>query len=118
MIFKKRKGDSNMSTNEGKTVLLIHDRIKKNPLNTYPAKNIDDMVTTLRTYGLIEPLAVIGPDEEACYVLISGERRLEALKKLNEEEPTEDEERKWPVNIPCHVIGPADMPEDDQKLLI
>lgn len=107
-----------MSTNEGKTVLLTHDRIKKNPLNTYPAKNIDDMVTTLRTYGLIEPLAVIGPDEEECYILISGERRLEALKKLNEEESTEDEERKWPVNIPCHVIGLADMPEDDQKLLI
>lgn len=86
--------------------------IEPSGFNSFDAKNYDDLKNSIRAMGLITPLSVIGPSEEGMYQIISGERRYRALSELNEE--TDGAFSK----IPCYIIGPFDMDEAEQKLLI
>lgn len=100
--------------NEGRGFEYIpYDRIKANPLNTYEIENIETLKDEiLTTRGLVTPLSVIGPNEDGDYILISGERRLNAIGILREQESDIYD------SLPCFIIGPANMGELEQTLAI
>lgn len=67
------------------------DYIAPNKLNTMPMTNIDDLKASISSHGLQEKIIVrpVRQEEYAelkkMYVVISGHRRLQALKELNQE---------------------------------
>lgn len=67
------------------------DYIAPNKLNTMPMTNIDDLKASISCHGLQEKIIVrpVRQEEYAelkkMYVVISGHRRLQALKELNQE---------------------------------
>lgn len=66
------------------TVLDIND-IYTNPLNKAPIVAIEDLILSIKENGLQTPL-IVYKKENHCYVLINGERRYNALKKLGYED--------------------------------
>mgnify|MGYP003289561801 CR=1 FL=1 len=87
----------------------------------------------LKNGGLVQPVSVIGPTEDNKYVLISGHRRIKCLCEIRRDgHPGKYDKRAYIMQardfvknnnsyfdrIPCYVIGAADMPIDDQKLLL
>lgn len=86
--------------------------IHPSPLNNYEISDIDEMKRFIQSCGLITPLSVVGPDKDGKYEILSGERRYTALKELMEENPS------FGKQIPCYLVGTADMPTLEKKLLI
>ena len=97
---------------ENELCYIEEAQIIPNPLNHFPVDGIEEMAGSLRSYGIVTPLTVIGPKEDGTYTLIAGERRLTAFRKLREEGETES------GKLPCYVIGTKEMPETEQELLI
>lgn len=95
-----------------KQVNLDVSQIIANPLNDFAMEDIAELKNSLMTYGLLEPLGVIGPLDDGTYMLLSGERRLNALNSLFEEQKIE------PFQIPVFILGDKDMDEVQQKLII
>ncbi len=63
---------------------LEPDKIKINPMQPrkrFSDQQMDELVASIREYGIIQPLIVSG--EDGGYELIAGERRLRAAKILN-----------------------------------
>lgn len=87
-------------------------KIKPNPFNNYDMDNLEELKNSIISNGLITPISVIGPDENNEYVLIAGERRLNIFKELSKS--GEEKYQKMPV----YIVGPIDMDETAQKLLI
>lgn len=87
-------------------------KLQASGFNTYAVSEIDSLIEEIRTAGLITPLSVIGPLENECYRVLSGERRLTALNRMH------DEDHEMYEFVPCYVIGDADMPEAAQKLIL
>lgn len=88
------------------------EMLEPSPYNSFDVENYDDLKNSIRAMGLITPLSVIGPSAEGKYQIISGERRYRALTELNAETDAAFAE------VPCYIIGPFDMDEAEQKLLI
>ena len=65
------------------------------------AMNIDELVESIREHGLISPLAVSKKKDH--YLVIAGERRLQALDKL-----------KW-KEVPCVILN---VPGEDERLFM
>lgn len=112
---KKQEGvvktmtDNSITTDNRQTKIQI-DKIIPNPLNTFEITDIEDLRANIAMNGLLTPLTVLS-DTDDTYILISGERRYHALKQLAKENPAFQE-------VPCYVVGNADMPEVEQRLLI
>lgn len=87
-------------------------KIRKNPLNTYNAEELDDLKNSIVANGLITPISVIGPDAEDRYTLIAGERRLNIYTELFESGKEEYSQ------LPAYIVGNADMGTTEQQLLI
>lgn len=95
-----------------KQITVTADQIECNPLNDFDISDLDEMQNDLMLYGLINPIAVIGPSETGKYMLISGERRITAIRKIREKDSEKFSE------ISANVVGPYDMDQSIQKLLI
>lgn len=87
------------------------DKLRNSPLNSYSMDDMPELVGSIKSCGLIEPLSIIGPDEDGYYEVLSGNRRLHALRGINEETG----EYSF---VPCHIVGTFDMTELEQKLVI
>lgn len=85
------------------------DNIELNPENFYSIDGIDELANLIKLYGLEQPLVVTRTGEEH-YLLMTGERRITAMKKLRE---TGD----WGQLAPCIVkdMDNIDLPLSDQK---
>ena len=62
------------------------DLIKLNPYQprtNFNQKDIDDLASSIKELGLIQPITVKSDDNDDNYELISGERRLRSFKQLN-----------------------------------
>jgi len=62
------------------------DLIKLNPYQprtNFNQKDIDDLASSIKELGLIQPITVKFDDNDDNYELISGERRLRSFKQLN-----------------------------------
>lgn len=88
------------------------ERLVPNPLNHFEIEGIEDMKNSILSNGIVTPLTVIGPTEDDNYILISGERRLTAVKALLEEGKTQESK------LPCYVKGTIDMSKIEQEILI
>lgn len=97
---------------ETKQITVTPDQIECNPLNDFAISDLDEMQNDLLLYGLITPIAIIGPSKENKFMLISGERRFTAIKNIREKDPTKFNE------IAANIVGPYDMDSSLQKLLI
>ena len=94
-------------------ISLRPEQLKPNPFNTYVVEDIQDLKNSIATYGLITPLCVIGPFEDNCYSILSGERRYTACKALIEEGALPKD-----YEIPCLLYGSKEMNQTMQKLII
>lgn len=100
----------------GKTVRISPRKVVKNPKNKYNIDDVTELANVIAMYGLIQPLVVKGPFPDGTYMLVGGERRWTAvLKILDEYEP---EYTKYFKEIEIKVVGPHDMDEIDEKILI
>jgi len=65
-------------------VKLCEISVVYNPRTTF--ENIDDLANSIREVGLLSPLTVASGNGKGGYVLLDGQRRLHALKKLKIDE--------------------------------
>jgi ParB family chromosome partitioning protein len=59
------------------------ENIRRNPRQPrvqFNAQELEELATSIREHGILQPL-VVSPGEDGSYVLIAGERRLEAARK-------------------------------------
>ena len=54
------------------------------PRREFDEKSIEELASSIRKHGLLQPVLVIKKDEEN-YILVAGERRLRATKKLGKD---------------------------------
>lgn len=71
----------------GSGILEIEvDKIKPNPYQPrkeFKEESIIELANSIKRYGLLQPVILIKDKDE--YILVAGERRLRAVKKLNNE---------------------------------
>jgi ParB family chromosome partitioning protein len=63
------------------------EKIKPNPFQPrkeFDEKSIEELANSIEKYGLLQPIVVI--KDEKNYILVAGERRLRAVKKLGQKE--------------------------------
>lgn len=109
-IVKNQKVETLLE--EGTPMILPLSSLKPSEYNEFEITQIEEMKNSIRSMGLLTPLCVIGPYEDNTYSILSGERRYTALKELAKEDADEYS------NVQCNVIGPAQMSEPLQKLII
>lgn len=103
-------------TTSNRVVSLSIEEIIPNPKNFYKMSDIDDLKESIEESGLISPLIVRLEKETEKYVLLSGHRRFEALKRLwSEEEESEKLENSY-ENVDCIVLDIEN--ELEEELLI
>ena len=88
--------------------------IDKNPKNLYSIEGIDSLADNIRIVGLLEPL-LVKRTEAGRYMLISGHRRREALRRLADDGSFPDGMHH---KVPCIVSMAADQVpgiEDPEK---
>lgn len=66
------------------------EKIRPREVNDFSITNIDSLAESIRFYGLINPLSVVHHPDEDIYVISSGHRRYEALKRLHSEYPNDE----------------------------
>jgi ParB family chromosome partitioning protein len=63
------------------------EKIKSNPFQPrkeFDEKSIEELASSIEKYGLLQPIVVIKDDKN--YILVAGERRLRAVKKLGKKD--------------------------------
>ncbi len=93
------------------SVVLKREQIELNPLNNWSNGDMKDLMESIKNFDLIVPLSIIGPMENNCYRLISGERRFKCLCAIMDE--TQES-----MDIPCFLVGDKNMSEQMQSILI
>lgn len=88
--------------------------LRPSEYNLFDTDDIDDLVVSIKALGLLSALTVVGPDADGCYEILSGERRYKAIMRINSESGSDMFMRE----IPCHIIGPANMPAIEKELAI
>lgn len=99
----------------GQVIYVSPDLVVPNPKNKYEVTNIDELADNIAVYGLLQPLLVKGPFPNKTYMLLGGERRWTAIKKVMAEDP---EAAKKLEKIPVEVYGPSDLDEIDEEIII
>lgn len=90
---------------EGELRELPVEDVHPNPGNFYPPIDHDameDLQESIRANGVLEPLLVLRDGDG--YRLISGHNRLQAVRKIQADEP---DEPRW-ATVPCRVLPPMD----------
>ncbi len=80
--------DDQKSNNEEIVNVNVEDIIPNpyQPRQSFSEENLQELADSIASYGVIQPLTVRRVDEEDCYQLIAGERRLRAVKLLGKDE--------------------------------
>ena len=99
----------------GQVIYVSPDLVVPNPKNKYEVTNIDELADNIAVYGLLQPLLVKGPFPDKTYMLLGGERRWTAIKKVMAENL---EAAKKLEKIPVEVYGPSDLDEIDEEIII
>lgn len=99
----------------GQVIYVSPDLVVPNPKNKYEVINIDELADNIAVYGLLQPLLVKGPFPDKTYMLLGGERRWTAIKKVMAENP---KAAKRLEKIPVEVYGPSDLDEIDEEIII
>lgn len=118
VLQKMLNGDSLEDAKKGKIVYLDVDELKPNPLNTATIHEIDELAVNIDEGGLLQPLIVMKKNGE--YVIHSGHRRYEAIKRLFDQGKTISYMGKqFDFEIPCIVYNtPFENDVDEQISLM
>ena len=103
-------GDSDRPVNEVpemQTEAIRLDLIKEREENFFSEVPDDQLIESIRQYGVINPLAVTMKEGDKTYTISAGHRRFAAMKKLHEEDP----ENPLYTTIDCRVYVITDDPE-------
>lgn len=103
-------GNTALSKRSGLKQIFYKD-IEKNPDNFFLINDVNSLADSIENLGVQNPLLVIEKGDGK-YMLISGHRRLEAIKILVEERDIEKFE-----DVPCIVL-PSDMPDYMQDMIL
>lgn len=95
--------ETSLNTVEKITMLDV-DEIYKNPLNTAPIINVNELAASIKERGLESPLVVYKKSNHN-YVIINGERRWTALKNLG-------------IERVAAIIKPSPVDEVEERLMI
>ena len=79
---KAKRPETEENTENWKTQLIPLEKIIPSEKNKYGIRDIEDLATKIEMVGLLHNLVVRRGAEPDTYELVSGERRLEALKLL------------------------------------
>ncbi len=83
------------------------------PVNTdFSMKGIEDLSNSISVSGLLQPLAVAGPDEENRYEVLAGARRLTAILKARETHPD------FMENVSCNVVLDANASDTEKAIAV
>lgn len=104
---------SDLDTEE--VTLIPWTKLVENPRNFYNTSDVADLADSIQVNGLLDPLVVypIPGSESGSYRLLSGHRRLRAIKHLVAERR---EPERW-TKIPCRVL-PAPESEAREDLML
>lgn len=97
-----------------KKELLFHatsKQIRTNPENSWENGDLTDLIASIRSFGIIEPLAIMGPMEDGNYQLLSGERRYKSILRIEEEEGVQ-------ISIPCYLKSDGTLSKEMQRIYI
>lgn len=98
----------------GELRMIPLSSIKPSQLNTFDTANYEDLMASIKAFGLVTPLTVCDANERDEYVLISGGRRYNALTALHKDDP---ENRKY-IDIPCYIAAKDSSSNTEKKILI
>jgi len=82
-LIPSTPGFQQTTMGEGGVSQLPVDAILRNPRqprDQFDAKDMEELTTSIREHGIIQPL-IVSPGTDGTYTLIAGERRLEAAKQ-------------------------------------
>ena len=97
---------------EKEPVSVAISQLRPSPLNTFDVNDLDDLVTSITTFGVLTPLTICGPDDAGVYEILAGERRYKSVLKINEKMPG------FLSEVPCYIVGSRDMPQIIKQLII
>lgn len=87
------------------------DQIRTNPENTWENGDLTDLIASVRSFGIIEPLALMGPMKDGTYQLLSGERRYKSILHIEEADDVK-------ISIPCYLKGDSTLSKEMQRIYI
>jgi ParB/RepB/Spo0J family partition protein len=88
-------------------VELPLDRVVPNPdqpRKSFPRRQMDELLESIRTSGLVQPV-VVRPRDDGTYQLVAGERRYRAYRELQATDP-----RFSKIPAVVKLVGDADLP--------
>ena len=74
-----------------------------------PVENVE-LMNSMATKGLLEPLAIIGPMDNGKYLVLDGNRRLAAIRRMKDQfwtTPKADTQKR----ISCRLLGDKNAPK-------
>ena len=97
---------------EKEPVSVAISQLRPSPLNTFDVNDLEDLITSITTFGVLTPLTICGPDDAGVYEILAGERRYKSVLKINEKMPG------FLSEVPCYIVGSKDMPQIIKQLII
>ena len=93
-------------------ILLDKIRVPKYNIRIHDiTKGIDDLAASIKAVGLLQPITVYLDSENGRYVVLAGQRRLNAFGYLNKKHPSEGFDK-----IACVVVNEPATPEEKLSL--
>lgn len=111
LLNSQSKPEAPKTGRKDEIVKIPIDKIKQSPKNKYGIRDIEDLAATIEMVGLLHNLVVKEGAELGTYELVSGGRRLEALKLLVQRGKTEYAEAA------CKIEGTDDPAISELQLL-
>ena len=106
------KNVSRLDTGKEQITYLSMDCLDSDPKNFYELRGIKDLADNISVAGLQQPIRVRAGEVPGRYTIVSGHRRLAAIKTLAEEEP-----EKW-LTVACIIETDDASPALQQLRLI
>lgn len=104
------KDVSNLDTNREQIEYIPLDKLLSDPNNFYILSGVEELAANISLCGLQQPIRVRKhPEEENCYMIVSGHRRRAAVSLLAQDDP-----QRW-TEVPC-IIEVDEVPKALQQL--
>lgn len=106
------KNVSKLDTGKEQIIYLPIGSLDSDPKNFYELRGIEELADNISVAGLQQPIRVRAGEVPGRYTIVSGHRRLAAVKTLAEEDP-----EKW-ADVPCIIETDDASPALQQLRLI
>lgn len=111
--LEMKKLENEVERDDEKDIVKLRlDQLKESKLNFFVLKDIEKLADDIETNGLNHNLVVRTTNEKGSYIIISGARRYNALKILNNKYPDRYNE------VYCKVIDDSNMDDINELMMI